>query len=507
MDSKDTAYIFQIKGEYKMKKHYPVLALAVALGAISLANAKDIVKLNPAPQSAKTFAVYDKDAGFAAQKLDSLDVKKGETYAFSNNPGTILNVVTSKKVSTLAGTIESYTGSTPYWLEANGKDPAKAVLGGNVVIQNPNGIVITKDFEFVSGKGNFFAACTQNQEDALNVFSEDKDVQAKAIENFTAFDHGIVFVNESDDSNSFVASGNMVLSAANTVTASALDVNGDHLYLLAKVVTVAKANVKNNGSLLVIGKDSAVVSNAALDNSVLLLYSDKNATIGNLTMKDSEVVVGGGKVASVGNVLSNGVSNLTVDAATSVSVGNVRVASGAIEKFQAGGYEIDEETGDTIFTTKSTVIGNINVAKDALINAYVYGDKVARIGNSNVSDHSFGEGDNAIIVNGSAYQDPVSAALNRSNEYVKNALASRNEAVAKALAKAEDAVADAIEAAKAALNNANANEAVQKALEKIWGDKDAEGNDKPNFIGTSYVPNYDWMQYAFWNNIEAPKFN
>ncbi|MDO4424872.1 MAG: hypothetical protein Q4D17_03800 [Planctomycetia bacterium] len=110
-------------------------------------------------------------------------------------------------------------------------------------------------------------------------------------------------------------------------------------------------------------------------------------------------------------------------------------------------------------------------------------------------------------MNGSAYQDPVSAALNRSNEYVKNALASRNEAVAKALAKAEDAVADAIEAAKAALNNANANEAVQKALEKIWGDKDAEGNDKPNFIGTSYVPNYDWMQYAFWNNIEAPKFN
>ena len=105
-----------------MKKHYPVLALAVALGAISLANAKDIVKLNPAPQSAKTFAVYDKDAGFAAQKLDSLDVKKGETYAFSNNPGTILNVVTSKKVSTLAGTIESYTGATPYWLEANGKD-------------------------------------------------------------------------------------------------------------------------------------------------------------------------------------------------------------------------------------------------------------------------------------------------------------------------------------------------------------------------------------------------
>jgi len=506
LDSKDTAYIFQIKGEYKMKKHYPVLALAVALGAISLANAKDIVKLNPAPQSAKTFAVYDKDAGFAAQKLDSLDVKKGETYAFSNNPGTILNVVTSKKVSTLAGTIESYTGSTPYWLEANGKDPAKAVLGGNVVIQNPNGIVITKDFEFVSGEGNYFAASTQYQEDALNVFSEDKDVQAKAIENLKAANQGIIFTNGSDDSNSFVASGNMVLSAANTVTASALDVNGDNLRIGAKVVTVAKANVKN-GTLGVNGKDSAVVSNAALDNSVLALSSAKNATIGNLTMKDSNVKVDGGKVASIGNVLSNGVSNLTVDAATSVSVGNVRVASGAIEKFQAGGYEIDEETGDTIFTTKSTVIGNINVAKDALINAYVYGDKVARIGNSNVSDHSFGKGDNAIIVNGSAYQDPVSAALNRSNEYVKNALASRNEAVAKALAKAEDAVADAIEAAKAALNNANANEAVQKALEKIWGDKDAEGNNKPNFIGTSYVPNYDWMQYAFWNNIEAPKFN
>ncbi|MDO4585351.1 MAG: hypothetical protein Q4D62_14780, partial [Planctomycetia bacterium] len=73
-----------------------------------------------------------------------------------NNGRGIVNEVTSKKRSTLQGTIESY--------RADWNDPEKTVIGGNVYLVNPNGITMRKGFTF---KGDRFGATTMSLSDVV----------------------------------------------------------------------------------------------------------------------------------------------------------------------------------------------------------------------------------------------------------------------------------------------------------------------------------------------------
>ncbi|MDO4585352.1 MAG: filamentous hemagglutinin N-terminal domain-containing protein [Planctomycetia bacterium] len=82
--------------------------------------------------------------GVKLKKWYSFDVGKGQTFKFTMNTVGIVNVVDSKKRSTLQGTIESYF------------DDSKTI-GGTVFLVNTNGITMRKGFTF---KGDAFGATT-----------------------------------------------------------------------------------------------------------------------------------------------------------------------------------------------------------------------------------------------------------------------------------------------------------------------------------------------------------